>query len=148
MILPVIFIIKSITLSCLIGTPWFVCLMYSLPSNIFYWVLFSFYRTPEDRTKLIGAKFTQLKKNDMIISQTNCLVFVVFLMYNFRLSLAALYYFVGRRKNYPISSFLNWFYLFFSPLFSGVFLNVICHSIKKNGNSVVFSFFLSSEVKN
>ena len=26
--------------------------MYSLPSDIFYWVLFSFYRTPEDRTKL------------------------------------------------------------------------------------------------
>ena len=35
---------------------WFVCLVYSLPSNIFYpilfWVLLSFYRPPEDRSKL------------------------------------------------------------------------------------------------
>ena len=69
-------------------------------------------------------------------------------MYNFLLSLAVLYYFVGRRKNYPISSFLNWFYVCFSPLLSGVFLNVIGYSIKKNGNSVVFGFVLSSEVKN
>ena len=37
----------------------------------------------------------------------------------------------------------------FSPLFSGVFLNVICYSInKKNGNSVVVGFVLSSEVTN
>ena len=83
------------------ATPWFVCLLYSLPSNIFYWVLFSFYRTPEDRTRLPLNLHSW--KNDL--SQTNCLVFVVFLMYNFHLSLAALYYFVGRRKNYPISSF-------------------------------------------
>ena len=69
-------------------------------------------------------------------------------MYNFHLSLAALNYFVGRRKNYAISSILNWFYVCLSPLFSGVFLNVICHSIKKNGNSVVFGVVLSSEVKN
>ena len=68
-------------------------------------------------------------------------------MYNFHLSLAALYYFAERRKNYPISSF-EWFYVCFSPLFSGVFLNVICYSIKKNGNSVVVGFVLSSEVKN
>ena len=99
--------------------------MYSLPSDI----LISFYRTPEDRTKL------QLNlhswKNDL--SQTNCLVFVVFLMYNFHLFLAALYYLVRRGKNY---------------LISGVFLNVICYSIKKNGNSVVVGFVLSSEVKN
>ena len=33
--------------------PWFVCLVYSLPSNIFYWVLFSFYGTPGDRAKLV-----------------------------------------------------------------------------------------------
>ena len=30
----------------------------------------------------------------------------------------------------------------------GVFLNLICYSIKKNGNSVVVGFVLSSEVKN
>ena len=36
----------------------------------------------------------------------------------------------------------------FSPLCSGVFLNVICYSIKKNGNSVVVGFVLFSEVKN
>ena len=34
------------------GPLWFVCLAYTLPSNISYRVLFSFYRTPEDRTKL------------------------------------------------------------------------------------------------
>ena len=81
---------------------WFVCLLYSaLPSNMFYWVLFSFYRTPEDRTKLPVNLHSW--KNDLF--QTNCLVFVVFLMYNFHLSLTALYYFVRRRRNYPISSF-------------------------------------------
>ena len=42
--------------------------------------------------KEVGTKFTQLKIN---LSQTNWLVFVVFLMYNFHLSLTALYYFVG-----------------------------------------------------
>ena len=36
----------------------------------------------------------------------------------------------------------------FSPLFSGVFLNFICNSIKKNENSVVDGFVLSAEVKN
>ena len=50
----------------------------------------------------MGTKFTQLK-NDL--SQDNWLVFVVFLMYNFHLSLAALYNFVGRRENY-----LNFFF--------------------------------------
>ena len=33
--------------------PWFVCLVYSLSSNIFYWVLFSLHGTPGDRTKLV-----------------------------------------------------------------------------------------------
>ena len=50
----------------------------------------------------MGTKFTQSKKN---LSQNNWLVFVVFLMYNFHLSLAALYYFVGQQINYLISSF-------------------------------------------
>ena len=50
----------------------------------------------------MGTKFTQLKTD---LSQNNWLVFVVFLMYNFHLSFAVLYYFVGQRKNYLISSF-------------------------------------------
>ena len=50
----------------------------------------------------MGTKFAQLKTD---LSQNNWLVFVVFLMYNFHLSFAVLYYFVGRRKNYLISSF-------------------------------------------
>ena len=45
----------------------------------------------------MGSKFTQLK--------TDWFVFVVFLIYNFHLSFAALYYLVGWRKNYLISSF-------------------------------------------
>ena len=32
--------------------PLFVCLVYSFPWNIIYWVLVSFYGTPEDRTRL------------------------------------------------------------------------------------------------
>ena len=49
----------------------------------------------------MGSKFTQLKTD---LSQNNWLVFVVFLIYNFHLSFAALYYFVGRQKNYLILS--------------------------------------------
>ena len=49
----------------------------------------------------MGSKFTQLKTD---LSQNNWLVFVVFLIYNFHLFFAALYYFIGRRKNYLISS--------------------------------------------
>ena len=67
-------------------------------------------------------------------------------MYNFHLSLATLYYFVGDEKIIRFLLF-EWFYVGFSPLFSGVFLNVNCYSIKKNGNSVVVDFVLSSEVK-
>ena len=33
--------------------PWFVCLVYSLLWNIFYWVLFSFYRPFEERTRWV-----------------------------------------------------------------------------------------------
>ena len=85
---------------------WFVCLVYSLPSNIFYWVLFSFYRTPEDRTKMPLNLHSW--KNDL--SQTNRLVFVVFLMYNFHLSLAARHL-IFRRATKKLSDlfFLNGF---------------------------------------
>ena len=58
----------------------------------------------------MGTKFTQLKTD---LSQNNWLVFVVFSMYNYHLSFAVLYYFVGRRKNYLISSFK----LFFTCVF-------------------------------
>ena len=68
-------------------------------------------------------------------------------MYNFHLSLAAMYISWGDEKIIRFLLF-DWFYVCFSPLFSGVFLNVICSSIKKNGNSVVVGFVLSSEVKN
>ena len=50
----------------------------------------------------MGTTFTQLKTD---LSQNNWLVFAVLSMYNFHLSFTALYYFVGRRKNYVISSF-------------------------------------------
>ena len=33
--------------------PWFVCLVYLPPSNIFHWVLFSFYGTLGDSAKLV-----------------------------------------------------------------------------------------------
>ena len=73
----------------------------------------------------MGTKFTQLKTE---ISQNNWLVFVVFLMYNFHLSFAAnttLYYFVGRQKNYLISSFKLVFTCVFYLLWSCVLVNVI-----------------------
>ena len=59
----------------------------------------------------MGTKFTQLKTD---LSQNNWLVFAVLLMYNFHLSFAALYYFVGRRKNYLISSFKLVLHVFFT----------------------------------
>ena len=51
----------------------------------------------------MGSKFTQLKAD---LSQTNWLVFVVFLMYNFHLSFTALFIsLAGEKLNYLISSF-------------------------------------------
>ena len=72
----------------------------------------------------MGTKFTQLKTD---LSQNNWLVFVVFLMYNFHISFAMPYYFVGRQKNFLISSFKLFFFMCFSPLWSRVFVNVICY---------------------
>ena len=52
-----------------------VCLFSVFASfKYIYWVLFSFYRTPEDRTKL--ALNLHSWKNDL--SQTNCLVLLYF----------------------------------------------------------------------
>ena len=70
------------------ATPWFVCLVYSLLSNIYFLILFSFYRPPKDRTKL-ALNLDSWK--------TICL---------------------------KIIAFLNWFYVCFPLLFSGV----ICYS--------------------
>ena len=73
----------------------------------------------------MGIKFTQLK-NDL--SQDNWLVFVVFLMYNFHLSLAALYNFVGRRKKLSEFLLLNWFLLVFFTLMVWCFLK--CYTLQ------------------
>ena len=54
----------------------------------------------------MGTKFTQLKTD---LSQNNWLVFVVFLMYklsSFFRRIVSFRHFVGRRKNYLISSFI------------------------------------------
>ena len=61
----------------------------------------------------MGTKFTQLK-NDL--SKNNWLVFVMFMMYNFHLSLVALYNYF-RRAAKKLSEFLllNWFlHVFFT----------------------------------
>ena len=55
--------------------PWFVC-----SSNIFYWILFSFYRTPEDRTKLAlnlqKWKMIYLKIIGLFLSSFLCTTFI------------------------------------------------------------------------
>ena len=79
----------------------FVCLVYWLPSSIFYWVLFSFYGTPGNRAKLV----LNLHSSKRFISKSLpcfCRLFDVQLSSFFRC--AVIQYFVGRRKNYPISS--------------------------------------------
>ena len=82
------------------ATPWFVCLLYSLPSNIFYWVLFSFYRTPEDRTKL-PLKSHSWKKTIYLKLIALCRLFEVQLLSFSRCAVL----FCQATKNYPISSF-------------------------------------------
>ena len=60
--------------------PWFVCLVYSLPWNIFYWVLFSFYRTFEERTRwalnLHSWKTIYLKIIGLFLSCFWCTTFI------------------------------------------------------------------------
>ena len=84
---------------------WFVYLVYSLPWNIFYCVLFSFYRPFEEGTRwalnLHSKKPFYLKIIGLFLLSFWCT--------NFHLSFAALYYFVGRRKKYLISSFKSVF---------------------------------------
>ena len=66
--------------SCIFNSrrpPWFLCLVYSLPSNIFYQVLFSFYRTFEDRNKwalnLHSWKTIYLKMIGLFLSSSWCI---------------------------------------------------------------------------
>ena len=58
---------------------WFVCLVYWLPSNIFYWVLFSFYGTPGNRAKLVinlhSWKTIYLKVIALFLSSFWCTTF-------------------------------------------------------------------------
>ena len=61
---------------------WFVCLVYSLTSNIFHWVLFSSYGTPGDRTKLAlnlhSWKTIYLKTIALLLSSFWCATFIFF----------------------------------------------------------------------
>ena len=79
-----------------------VCLFSVFASlKYFFWILFSFYRLPKYRTKLT----LNLNSWIMIYLDIIALFFVVFLMYNFHLSLAAQYCFIRQRKYFLISSF-------------------------------------------
>ena len=75
-------------------SPRLVCLVHSPPSNIIYWVFSSLCRTPEDRTKCTLNLHSWKTIIFLIIGS----FLLSFFMYNFHLSLAALHYFVGRRK--------------------------------------------------
>ena len=85
--------------------PWFVCLVYLLPSNIFYWVLFSFYGTPGDRPNLAlnlhSWKTIYLNIIALFLSSFWCTTFIVLLL----------------RCNVSSISFLNLFYEFFAEDF-------------------------------
>ena len=63
--------------------------------------LFSFYRPPKDRTKLA----LNLDSWKTIYLKFIALFLSVFFMYNFHLSLAVQYCFIGRWKHFSISSF-------------------------------------------
>ena len=70
------------TFTCKRRPPWFVCLVYSLTSNIFHWVLFSFYGTTGDRTKLAlnlhSWKTIYLKTIALFLSSFWCTTFIFF----------------------------------------------------------------------
>ena len=89
--------------------PWFVCLVYSLPSNIFHWVLFSFYGTPGDRAKLVlnlnSWKTIYLKIIALFLSSFCCTTFL-FLSLRCKISSA---------KKLSDFFFLNSFHVRFSP---------------------------------
>jgi len=83
---------------------WFVCLVYLLRSNIFYWVLFSYCRTPEKEIIVL------------FLSSFWCTTFI-FLLLHCILS--------SHGKEIIWFLFKLVFYMCISPLFSGVFSNVI-----------------------
>ena len=122
-------------------TPCFVCLVYLLPWNIFFWVLFSFYRTPKDRTKLVlnlhSWKTIYLKIIAMFLSSFWCTTFI-FLSLRWIIS-------SGSEKIFRFLLFELVLRVFFAFIF-WCFLK--CYPfLQKNENSVVFGFVLSSEVK-
>ena len=103
----------------------FVCLVYSLLSNIFYWVLLSFYRTPEDRTKLAlnlhHWKMIYLNIIGLFLSCFWCTTFIF-------LSLRCI-----RRAAKKMSDFffLNWYDMCFHPHFLVVFLKILSVMVKE-----------------
>ena len=72
----------------------------------------------------MGTKFTQLKTD---LSQNNWLVFVVFLMYKLSsfFRRAELFRWAAKKLSDFFFYFQLVFYMCFSPLWSGVFVNVI-----------------------
>ena len=104
-------------------------------------ILFSFYRPPKDRTKLA----LNLDSWKTIYLKIIALFLSFFFMYNFHLSLAARCCFVGQQKHFFDFFFLNWFYMGFSPLFSGAFFNVICYSKRMEILLYLVSFVLWSK---
>ena len=70
----------------------------------------------------MGTKFTQLKTD---LSQNNWLVFVVFLMYKLSSFFPHVVSFCWAAKISADFFFYFGFYMCFSPLWSGVFVNVI-----------------------
>ena len=67
----------------------------------------------------------------MIYLKIIAMILLSFLTYNFHLSLAALNYFVGRRKDKFRFLLFDLLVLMFLFLFSGVFLNVIHYSKRR-----------------
>ena len=110
-----------------------VCLFsYSLPSNMFYWVFFSFYRTPEDRPRL--ALNLHRWKNDL--SWTNCLVCHLF--YVQLSSSRCTVLLCWGRKSYPIPSFWIGF-MCASRLYFLVFSKMLSVIILKRMEIVLYS---------
>ena len=91
--------------------PWFVCLVYSLLSNIFYWVLLSFYRTPEDRTKLaLNLHRWKMIYLNIIGLFLSCFWSTTFIFFSLRCIRRA-------AKKMSDFFFLNWYYMCFHPHF-------------------------------
>ena len=122
--------------------PWFVYLVYLLPWNIFYCVVFSFYRPFEERTrwapnlhswkpmylKIIGLFLLSFWYTTFIFLSPRCII-----------SLA------GEKIIWFL--LLNWFLQVFFTFMVWCFRK--CYLLRwKNENSVVFGFVLSCKVIN